>query len=250
MKTSETIGALVSALCAAQAAIPTVPKDREVEVFSKKTNKKYRFKYATFDAITNAIKRPLGDNSLCYVQILSINAGQRSLITRLMHGSGEWIESEMLLTAEGGGNQELGSAITYAKRYSLAAMLGISADDDDDGNAGDGNAITDSRERSSRPADPTSNPGTSTPISVQVPSSPGPIRVSGDGRSPDDLWLAFSAALKDCYRNAKTEGELNAWVDRNREFLDDLAKHHPGYSKRLFDIEVDCRTQLANPGAG
>ncbi len=63
--------------------------------------------------------------------------------TMLLHKSGQWICGEQPLQIAGQGNQEIGSAVTYAKRYGLCAMLGLAADEDDDSNAAAGNSVRD-----------------------------------------------------------------------------------------------------------
>jgi hypothetical protein len=72
----------------------------------------------------------LSANGLAFVQTISDGV----LHTRLLHTSGQWIASEHPLPMSGK-PQEIGSALTYARRYSLSALLGIAADEDDDANA-------------------------------------------------------------------------------------------------------------------
>jgi hypothetical protein len=72
--------------------------------------------------------------------MLTANGGP-SIRTMLMHASGEWIGSEVALPSVPARVQELGSLVTYMRRYALAAILGIAPDDDDDGNAADGNGV-------------------------------------------------------------------------------------------------------------
>jgi len=83
-----------------------------------------------------AATQPLKDNGLSVVQIIN---GQK-LMTILTHKSGQWFRSETdIRIAPNANYQELGSAITYLKRYSLCAILGIVADADDDANLACGN---------------------------------------------------------------------------------------------------------------
>jgi hypothetical protein len=133
---SESIKSLAAALCKARAAFPDIVKDREVEVFSKRTNSKYRFRYATLDNILGLIKGPLSDNGLSFIQ--SVDKDGVTLL--LTHESGEWIRTDaMPIRCEENGAQAYGSAISYAKRYQICAVFGITADEDDDGNGADGN---------------------------------------------------------------------------------------------------------------
>lgn len=147
MKTSETLDKLAAALSAAQGAFTSPEKNRDVDVQSEKA--RYSFGYATLDAVLDMARPHLTANGLSFVQTVDeeaaplpddpINVIPR-LTTRLMHASGQWIEGSVRMQIERGGNQGVGSAITYMRRYGLMAILGIcSATDDDDGNAADGN---------------------------------------------------------------------------------------------------------------
>lgn len=133
---------LVLALSKAQGAIGDIPRNRTVTVRPKSGGQEYSFKYATLSAIIEAIKKPLADNGLAYTQVISHDAdgGFYVLTTTLYHGN-QFLSSKVPLITEGATNQQFGSALTYMKRYALAAMLGIAADEDDDGNAADGNEI-------------------------------------------------------------------------------------------------------------
>lgn len=131
---------IAEALAKAAGAITNPVKNREVTVRSDKGN--YKFKYATFDAILDSIRKPLSDNGLWFVQTLDGN----QMVTTLYHSSGQTLNSRIPFVAGGNKPQEVGSALTYAKRYGLCALLGIAADEDDDGNAAEGNGVTDKRD--------------------------------------------------------------------------------------------------------
>lgn len=146
---SEQIDKIAAALAKAQGAMQNPPRNREVRV-STKTGGSYAFKYATLDAIMDAVRQPLSDNGLSYTQTLANGDGKYRLVTKLLHESGQFLVSETPLLLNGGGNQEFGSALSYMRRYSLTAMLGIAADEDDDANSADGNTITDSKTKTVR----------------------------------------------------------------------------------------------------
>lgn len=113
---------LAEALLAAQAEFQLVPLD--------KTNPHFRSKYATLGAVMDATFPALRKHGLVVSQLMQ---GDK-LRTMLMHGaSGENITADHPLPA-GLNPQQLGSAITYARRYSLAAMLCVVGEEDDDGN--------------------------------------------------------------------------------------------------------------------
>jgi hypothetical protein len=122
MKTSEQISELAAALAAAQGMMENAIMNR--------TNPHFKTKYADLAAVLNAARKPLSANGLAIVQTI----GDGVLHTRLLHTSGQWIASEHPLPMSGR-PQEIGSALTYARRYSLSALIGIAADEDDDANA-------------------------------------------------------------------------------------------------------------------
>jgi len=122
MKTSEQISELAAALAAAQGMMENAIMNR--------TNPHFKTKYADLAAVLNAARKPLSANGLAVVQTI----GDGVLHTRLLHTSGQWIASEHPLPMSGR-PQEIGSALTYARRYSLSALIGIAADEDDDANA-------------------------------------------------------------------------------------------------------------------
>lgn len=138
------------ALAKAQAAFPSIPKDRTVKVKTR-TGGEYTFSYAPLDTILACVRQPLAANGLAIIQQVVTDAqGVEQLRTSLLHESGESLHCDVpILVAQGeNGAQAYGSAITYARRYGVTTLLCIAADEDDDGNAADGN----SAQRVERPA--------------------------------------------------------------------------------------------------
>ena len=123
MRISDSTTALVAALVKARANFPAIPKD---SVAGKGSNREYH--YADLSAILDAIGPALAVAELTILQ--SVDAETSSLITRLAHTSGEWVECTYPLQMEQA-PQALGSALTYARRYSIQALLCLAASDDD-----------------------------------------------------------------------------------------------------------------------
>lgn len=97
-----------------------------------KENPHFKNKYASLAAITKTIAPIMSEVGLSYTQLIQEN----KIITILFHiESGEQLQSEINLI-QGKTAQQFGSDVTYMRRYSLLAMLGIVGDDDDDGNNG------------------------------------------------------------------------------------------------------------------
>lgn len=149
---SETIGKLADALAKFQGAMKPIERDREVEV--KKDGKRlYAFRYSTMERIVEDTRALLSANSLAWAQGLDGSANGTVVTTLLMHSSGEWIMTTLPTIIKGSGSQDMGSAISYSKRYALTAILGIVTEDDDDGNGADGQEVKDlSRPKSYRSA--------------------------------------------------------------------------------------------------
>jgi len=95
----------------------------------------FKSKYAPLNDILNLVRPILSKYGLSVVQAPSGDGENIIIYTTLIHSSGEWIEFEPLtLKADKVTAQGAGSAITYGRRYALSAVLGISSEDDDDGN--------------------------------------------------------------------------------------------------------------------
>lgn len=131
MKTSEHINDLAAALAKAQGVLHGAVKDAE--------NPFFKSNYADLASCWEACRAPLSANGLSIVQCYSnfFFGDQKPpslmLVTRLMHSSGQWIEGSVLIEPVKKDPQGVGSATTYLRRYSLAAMVGL-VQVDDDGN--------------------------------------------------------------------------------------------------------------------
>jgi len=129
---SNEIGELAAALAAAQAGFTFAVKDSEAPVFEKGGNAKGRRKYADLQSVLDAVRDGLTANGIAVIQAPMPADNGIKLRTTLAHKSGQWMASELCLPNDRmGGVQGMGSALTYARRYALAAMVGIAQDDDD-----------------------------------------------------------------------------------------------------------------------
>jgi len=124
---SEQINELAAALAKAQSEFRGAEED--------KINPHFKSKYSSLNALWSACREGLSKNGLSVSQIPQRNGAGIDLVTLLLHSSGQWIRSELPVIDKIGSPQALGSAITYAKRYALSGIVGISSGDDDDGNA-------------------------------------------------------------------------------------------------------------------
>lgn len=124
MKTSDTVAAIAAALAQAQSEIKNIEKG--------KVNPHFKSRYADIADGLEVIRPILSKNKIALVQATNYNAdtGIFMLNTRLIHSSGEWIESSYPLPASGKA-AEIGSAITYARRYAAFALVGVAGTDED-----------------------------------------------------------------------------------------------------------------------
>lgn len=130
MNHSESMKAIAPALLQAQKAIGFAVKDT--------TNPHFKNRYADLASVVDAVKPALNDAGIVYIQTGSPSEdGKLHLTTTLMHESGEWIGDTIVMPLPKQDPQGYGSAMTYARRYALAAITGV-YQDDDDGNAGSG----------------------------------------------------------------------------------------------------------------
>lgn len=134
MKKSDSITKLAEALAKAQAEMPVVRMNA--------SNPFLKNKFADLGAVIDASRPTLAKYGLSLSQFPTGDGDKIGITNILMHTSGEWLEDTVYLTLsdEKGKSaaQTAGSVITYLRRYSWAAMLGMYADEDTDGHAGNG----------------------------------------------------------------------------------------------------------------
>ena len=130
MRTSDSIDLLAAALAAAQGKMKNATLN--------KVNPHFKSKYADLAQIRDTVTPPLAENGIAVTQGTDFIDGTLCVITRLVHKSGQWIESVFPISLDK--PQAMGSAYTYAKRYSLSAICNIAADEDDDANSANENA--------------------------------------------------------------------------------------------------------------
>lgn len=124
---SEQLNELFTALAKSQAMILTASKD--------KVNPFFKSKYTDLSSVWSACREPLSSNGLSVIQTVEGSKDALFIKTWLGHSSGQWMTSKLPLLLMKMDPQSLGSAISYGRRYSLMAMVGVVSDDDDDGEA-------------------------------------------------------------------------------------------------------------------
>jgi hypothetical protein len=125
MRTSDNLNELAKALAAAQGEMKNA--------ILNKVNPHFKSKYADLAAIRDTVTPALAKHGIAVVQGTDTEENSIVVFTRLIHSSGQWIESRFPIPYDK--PQAMGSGITYGRRYTLSAVTNIAADEDDDGNA-------------------------------------------------------------------------------------------------------------------
>jgi hypothetical protein len=195
MEKSDTISAIASALVIAQAKIEGATKDKENEFFDSK--------YADLASVMKACKEHLNEQGISVVQTPLPAEGQRlALQTVLIHKSGEWIGGTISMPLQKNDPQGYGSALTYARRYGLAAMVGVCPEDDD---ANDATPRADDRRQPARAPAQRQN---------QKPASKGDP--NGDVKIDDNFRAAIFAELHARSFNAKqSKAAIDQFISDN-----------------------------------
>jgi hypothetical protein len=127
---SDPCDALASSLVAALAEMPSITKDNTADIPTK-TGGKYSYKYADLGSYLEQVRPVLARHGLAVLQPATTDNGTPSVTTIILHTSGQQVSSTLALRPTNNDAQSVGSAITYARRYALAATLSIATDDDD-----------------------------------------------------------------------------------------------------------------------
>ncbi len=218
---SESTNELAAALSKAQGLMGAAKFD--------KVNPHFKSKYASLAAVVDALREPFAKNGLSYTQTTHVSDGSFTLTTRLLHASGQWIVSEypLPMTAK---PQELGSALTYARRYSLSAIAGIAADEDDDANAANGQTV--------------SAQSAVKPQAVEAPINPA----TGD-LSPHEIvaagYVEWGGKMIAAIQTAKTTHGIEAWMDANQPRYDASKDAAPAVYKLVTKAIIDATKQIA-----
>ena len=124
---SPTFGVFAAALAKAQGEITTADKGQE--------NTYFKQRYADFAAVWNACHGPLSKNEIAIIQApQAVRVGEQTEVTvqtLLAHSSGEWMSFTCSVWTEKSDPQAIGTCITYLRRYTLQAAVGVAAEDDD-----------------------------------------------------------------------------------------------------------------------
>lgn len=192
MNTSEQIGDLAAALAKAQAELSNPPKN--------KVNPHFNSRYVDLADGLEVIRKTLGKHGISFIQSTSVLEGYIYLHTRLMHSSGQWMESVYPVCGPDK-HQAMGSAMTYARRYSIFGMVGVAGEDDDDGE-----------------------------IASDAKGAPSKAPVKGKAAKPTEMSSEDSekalTIMKKALDMVESREELVKWASDNKAAKDRLTREH------------------------
>lgn len=192
MKHSESLKNIAPAIKRAQAAI--------IGVVADASNPFFKRKYATLGASWGAIRDPLQKEGISLVQTMGFIPGAGpTLITTLLHESGEYISGEQPVCAKSDNPQEMGSAISYARRYGLSAIVSlVEMDDDGEGAMGRKPQSEGPSNEDIPPFDPPIDIGSRAGAAEHCPSCKGKMMIS---KYPNKISGAFDFYCFKCKKS-------------------------------------------------
>ena len=185
---------LATAMAKAQAEIKAALKDSK--------NPHFKSSYADLTSVWDACRGALTKNGISVIQIPNFEGDEVWLETMLLHASGDSIKGRYPLRPQQQTPQGYGSALTYARRYSLAAMVGVVADEDDDGNA----------------------------ASAPRPSYSKPAPVADASKTKAEAFVDQAIAA---IGTLTDEAGLTAWLEKNSASLARLREAYPDLAKQV-----------------
>src|SRR6516165_7270173 len=133
-RSSDSIGAIAEALAKAQLELTNPEKSLVGTISSQFREHDRTFRYAPLSSGLDIVRRSLGRHEIATVQTTTIDkdVGLIRLTTMLAHSSGEWLSSDWPVCpiTDTAAPQRMGAALTYARRYALFALVGITGEDD------------------------------------------------------------------------------------------------------------------------
>jgi hypothetical protein len=244
---SDTIGALAAALAKAQGAMKPAPMDRNNPFFNSK--------YATLTSLWDSARAALSANGLAVTQVTDFDAnGNIVLITTLIHSSGEWMGGVYPVKPTDNKPQTLGSALTYARRYAFGALVGLTSDDDDDGNGAQNGTQAKPQQAQQAPTKPATNGNGATKVPAQSNALKAfqarGTEVFGADWDTARGWLIERYTAKETPDNVRhsskdlTDVELNALRSNMDEYTKGILKAWDARRAELNAITVNGAQEM------
>lgn len=225
MNRSETITELAKALVKFNSEVTKIAKDAD--------NPFFKNNYATLDTIIDEIRPILSKHGLSIMQIPSGDGQNVTLKTLLLHESGEWLESDALtMKPVKNDPQAVGSCITYARRYSLAAFLSLNTGEDDDGNG-----TTYGKDKPK----PKGNSG-------QTPSKPQGSNGNGNGKASEKQMKMIHAKIAHISALTKTEKQTIEDTLKGNIGTDNLSEISSQVASKAIEVLMGWEKQYSQAG--
>lgn len=220
------MGALYAALAKAQGEFPDI----------QKTKTGHGYKYADIADILKAVRPVLSKNGLAVFQ----NIEGDKLTTTLAHSSGATLVSSYPLVQDGTGRmnniQRIGAALTYARRYSLTALLGVAADEDVDAEDIDVTGRT-------------NNPARATSEGLKDAWTDGVLDSLPADASDRDKAVAFSDQIIADMQAKKSARGVNGVWEKREGIISALDKKHNDLFQNVFDCFQSCMASFEQEAA-
>lgn len=235
---SPMIGQLVAARAKATSEIKKVVKDKTADIPNKNGGRGFAYSYADLAGVMEAVDDALAAQEMALFQTLQERGNRTVLVTTLAHSSDQWIASEVSVSSPTAGPQVFGSSLTYMRRYSALAILGIAPDTDDDGKAAQERADQQARQKPQDRAEaPRSNqpPPKQSERTQRAPSGssdPQHVVMTADaGGYLVREWLDQAAAAM----KGQPEAWRRRWLDIHQQEMAILRNVRAEWAKKVED---------------
>jgi hypothetical protein len=196
MRTSEQVNEIAEALASAQGEVKNPSFNR--------VNPHFKSKYADLGEVLSVVRPALSKYGIALMQMTDVTDTGIVLHTRLTHSSGQWIEGVYPVSPMGT-HQQMGAALTYAKRQALSAIVGVAGEDDTDGE--------DTKDIDTKGVKPKAN------------AKPAPANQTVNKLSPKDSTEMFDIMVKELGQCASKQ-DLQTWAANWRDVKPQLLDEH------------------------
>ena len=235
---SDSIDKLAQALCKVQSEIRGYKEDSN--------NPFFKSKYGDLTSVWAAIRESVTANDLCVSQLMeqASEPGAICVKTLMMHSSGQWISGVLELVPDKKGPQAAGSCITYARRYSLASIVGVSPVDDD---------AEDATDRSQKPPKSVSKKKSKPSQKDTVSTVQNDNTVQDKGPSPKDRYAdirkRFVAKKGDMAEFQLIDEETRCWSTGHKalDALELLLMANTQHKIAAFDLTAILEKNMGAP---
>lgn len=215
---SENIDELATALAAAQMEMETAKKESD--------NPFFKSKYSDLASVFKELQKVLPKHGIAITQIPYSANGTDTLITLMMHKSGQWLKGKMDLRPVKTDPQGVGSAMTYNRRYSVSAMAGIASEVDDDGEGAMGRENESKNKKSSQKSKASSGKKQPTLAKLKKDLNSA-MKAKGLSDSEKKAFYEFALSSSDSGESVKWAAEFSLHFDKYLELFIDSGVHTP-----------------------